>query len=291
MNEQELLDQIDTINIWERSGERAPHKPLLVLLTLSKYQKSGSRLLDFPSIKEELKILLKEFGPYRKNYHPEYPFWYLKTDGFWEVQHPEIIKYRKGKPEPLFSEFNTPEFKAGFNTSFFNEFQNDPSLLVKVAQRILSTHFPGTIHEDICLSLGLNLEAQPTLKTSRDPNFRLQVLKAYRFECAICGYNLRLANTPVGLEAAHIKWYQAGGACEVTNGLALCATHHKLFDRGAFTIDKNFNLKYSEWLNGEFGILGQHSLGDNLKVRVPFNKELVPNQESLAWHREQVFQP
>ena len=28
---------------------------------------------------------LFEFGPSRKSYHPEYPFWRLQNDGIWEV--------------------------------------------------------------------------------------------------------------------------------------------------------------------------------------------------------------
>jgi HNH endonuclease len=39
-----------------------------------------------------------------------------------------------------------------------------------------------------------------------------------------------------GLEAAHIKWFQARGPDVVQNGLALCSLHHKIFDLGAFTV-------------------------------------------------------
>ncbi|MQJ50532.1 HNH endonuclease, partial [Escherichia coli] len=53
-----------------------------------------------------------------------------------------------------------------------------------------------------------------------------QVLRAYNYECAICGFNMRHDNTSVALEAAHIKWKQYGGPCEIPNGLALCAIHH-----------------------------------------------------------------
>jgi putative restriction endonuclease len=40
----------------------------------------------------------------------------------------------------------------------------------------------------------------------------------------------------LGLEAAHIKWFQAGGPDIEANGLAMCSLHHKLFDLGVFTI-------------------------------------------------------
>jgi HNH endonuclease len=40
----------------------------------------------------------------------------------------------------------------------------------------------------------------------------------------------------LGLDAAHIEWFQASGPDVVPNGLALCSLHHKIFDLGAFTV-------------------------------------------------------
>lgn len=51
------------------------------------------------------------------------------------------------------------------------------------------------------------------IRKVRDPLFRQQVLRAYNYECAICGFNMRHDNASVGLEAAHIKWKQFGGPC------------------------------------------------------------------------------
>jgi putative restriction endonuclease len=36
----------------------------------------------------------------------------------------------------------------------------------------------------------------------------------------------------VGIEAAHIRWFNFGGPDELTNGLALCFRYHKHLDRG-----------------------------------------------------------
>jgi putative restriction endonuclease len=50
-----------------------------------------------------------------------------------------------------------------------------------------------------------------------------------------------------GLEAAHIKWFQAKGPDIEANGLALCALHHKVFDLGAFTIlPDTYSLVFSQ---------------------------------------------
>ncbi len=40
----------------------------------------------------------------------------------------------------------------------------------------------------------------------------------------------------IGVVAAHIKWFQAHGADDVPNGIAMCSLHRKVFDLGAFKI-------------------------------------------------------
>ena len=62
-----------------------------------------------------------------------------------------------------------------------------------------------------------------------------------------------LEDTTVGLDAAHIKWHQAGGPAEVSNGLCLCVLHHKLFDRGVFTLDDRRRVIVSERSRGVGG--------------------------------------
>jgi putative restriction endonuclease len=57
------------------------------------------------------------------------------------------------------------------------------------------------------------------------PEFRRRVLDAYRRQCAMC----RLRH-PELLDAAHIKEDAQGGEPIVTNGIAMCAIHHRAFD-------------------------------------------------------------
>ena len=71
---------------------------------------------------------------------------------------------------------------------------------------------------------------------TRTSNFRNNVLRAYEYKCAVCGFDVKLGDTPIALDACHIRWQMADGPDELGNGLALCVMHHKLFDRGAFTL-------------------------------------------------------
>jgi len=74
-----------------------------------------------------------------------------------------------------------------------------------------------------------------TTRKKRDPAFRQKVLKAYEWRCAVCGFDVKLGTVAIALDAAHIRWHQAGGPDVENNGLALCVLHHKTFDLGAFT--------------------------------------------------------
>ena len=61
---------------------------------------------------------------------------------------------------------------------------------------------------------------------------------------------LCVALAVIGIEAAHVKWHMARGPSTTNNGLALCSLHHKLFDRGAFTLDTDRRVLLSQHARG-----------------------------------------
>jgi len=67
------------------------------------------------------------------------------------------------------------------------------------------------------------------------PMFRSRVLFAYRNQCALC----RLRHPPL-LDAANIKDDADGGAPIVTNGMAMCAIHHRAFDANVLGIRPDY---------------------------------------------------
>ncbi len=77
---QKLLSEI---TVWRKGEQRAPHKPLLVLYALSQYRNGHARLFDYASeIQPVLHALLERYGPQRREYRPDMPFWRLKVTGF-----------------------------------------------------------------------------------------------------------------------------------------------------------------------------------------------------------------
>jgi hypothetical protein len=62
--------------------------------------------------------------------------------------------------------------------------------------------------------------------------FQFEVFRRYGCQCAVCGVTAKEL-----LDAAHIRGKQDRGSDDPRNGLVLCATHHRAFDRGLFVIE------------------------------------------------------
>lgn len=165
--------------------------------------------------------------------------------------------------------------------------RTDPDLLRDLARRLLDSSFPESLHDEIAGAVGLELTGRT--RRIRDPRFRERVLVAYGYSCAVCGYDLRLRHAPVALEAAHIKWHQAGGPSTEENGLALCTMHHKLFDRGGVTLDPERRLVVSPWVNGSTGFEEWVLRFDRQPIRQPRSPDHVPLEEFVRWHVLEVF--
>jgi putative restriction endonuclease len=97
---------------------------------------------------------------------------------------------------------------------------------------------------DQILANGSTLEPEPG-KRRRSSSWRYAIIEAWDRQCAFCGYDGQLGSSSVGLEAAHVRWFNLGGPDDLNNGLALCSLHHKLFDRGALGLDEEYRILVS----------------------------------------------
>ena len=291
MKPEKLKRTIANLKIWQRGGQRAPHKPLLILYALGRLTRGEPRLMSYARVKDDLKELLFEFGPQRATYAPEYPFIRLTNDGLWNISGLEILNTRKDWTERELIENQT---SGGFTEPVYQLFQSNPPLVEEVASYILKQNFPDTIHQDILDQVGLDLEvseyeADKAKKQTRSPDFRNRVLSAYEYRCAVCGFNVRLGHTLVGVEAAHIKWHQAGGPDHEQNGIALCSLHHKLFDRGVFTLSNELIFQVAENAHGTHGMEEWLMRYHGQEIRKPLRLDYYPEDDFVDWHMREVF--
>ncbi|WP_188889362.1 phosphorothioated DNA-binding restriction endonuclease [Paenibacillus radicis (ex Gao et al. 2016)] len=280
MSEKDLKRIVSNLSIWKRNDERAPHKPLLLLLALAKLQ-HGESVLHYEDTRIKLKKLLIEFGPKRKTYHPEEPFVRLTTDKIWKLN--KSVDKNNFSDRKLVAEQITGQFQS----DVWDLLNANGRLVQEITEQLLHEHFPDTIHQDLIEEIGLQFSM--TTKRRRDPEFRNRVLKAYEYGCAICGFNVRLGHNLVGVDAAHIQWHQAGGPDHEENGIALCVLHHKLFDRGVFTITNDREILVAEEAHGTHGFEEWLMKYHGTTVRAPIRPLYQPKITFLEWHIREVF--
>ena len=185
---------------------------------------------------------------------------------------------------------------------FEADLMGDPGLLLVVARTLLVANWPETLHSEVCLSMGLDLEALESglaadraqalteQKRRRDPEFRVRVLRAYDYQCAMCGFDGRLDSATVGLEAAHVQWWAEGGPDHTFNGLCLCVMHHKLFDRGVLELGRTQRILVSSHF------VGRNSAAEELVTSL-MERDLRPPRSDFDaiveqhrdWHQREVF--
>jgi putative restriction endonuclease len=283
-----ILRQFRELNVWRRGEERAPHKPLLVLLALGRLQSGAPRLLPFDEIENPLSRLLEEFGPPRKSIHPELPFFHLQTDGVWEIDEQAPLTRRRGSKNPLRTELRKWRVGGGFTPKLYEELKERPEAVRELAREVLSAHFPESLHESIAGAVALDLEGSRR-SLRRDPAFRSDVVAAWDHRCAFCGFGAQLDNADIALDAAHIRWCQFGGPDTLNNGLACCSIHHHAFDRGAISISDDQRILISSRLYGHGGTDPMFLALSRAPLRTPNRKGAAPKPDFLGWHRKQVF--
>ncbi len=290
MTAEELKERLENIKVWKQRGERAPHKPLLILLYLGRLVHGEHQMGAYEKVRDDLKELLLEFGPFRKKQNTLDPFVRLCNDGLWKLEGEKELDPRRNWGEKDLLENN---ICGGFRDDVFELLKRNPRFVNEVAQILLFQNFPESLHEDILAMVGLNLgEKLPLQKEKgrvRDPNFRELVIKAYEYRCAVCGFDVRLGYRPVALEAAHIKWFQVGGPDRIENGVALCTMHHKLFDKGVFTINNEHILQVAEYAHGAHGFNEWLMRYHGKPFREPQNPAYLPENVYLNWHVREVF--
>jgi predicted restriction endonuclease len=88
---------------------------------------------------------------------------------------------------------------------------------------------PFTLFDESNETRRIEVAARPNQQ-----RFKFDVIARYGASCAVCDIDL-----PEVLDAVHIAEKRAKGSDNPGNGLVLCATHHRAFDRGLFCIKPN----------------------------------------------------
>lgn len=120
------------------------------------------------------------------------------------------------------------------------------------------------------------------------PEFRWQVMNAYRGQCAVC--TLKHGEL---LDAAHIiPDSHELGLPIVTNGMALCKIHHAAYDKDFLGISPDFQVQINERLLNEVdGPMLKHGIQEmhGRQLNLPARPNQRPNRENLDFRYRQFL--
>jgi putative restriction endonuclease len=121
----------------------------------------------------------------------------------------------------------------------------------------------------------------------RDAAFRLGVLRAYEETCAFTRVRIVNGGGRAEVQAAHIRPVAEGGPDLVTNGIALSATVHWMFDRGLVSIDPAYRILVS---HNKVPAAWRDMLSPDIgRMSLPADPAAWPHPKFLEWHRTNRF--
>ncbi len=224
---------------------RAPYKPLLLLWAIGRLAAGHPARVSFCDAEEELTRLM-EGHRLGETLRVSYPFVYLGTNrDLWRVEAADgsdiaAMPQRVRESRPFLLGEATGELAPDFVVALEN-----PRVRSRVVNTLLDMEFPESLHAELLEEVGLGHLVAPR-PPQRDPRFRRIVLLAYEHRCAFCGFDGILRNSPVAIDAAHVQMRSHRGPDHITNGVALCTFHHRLFDQGALGLDSDRRILVSQ---------------------------------------------
>lgn len=287
----DAVERLLSVRQYQGNGQRAPHKPLLILLALGRLAQTGSSQVSWSEAERDLADLLNQFGRPSETKGASsvaYPFTRLRSDGFWTLSR-DVPNDSVGslRAEPIVGRL-APELET--------ELSSAPELLLEAAVRVAGQQFPASLLGDVLEAVGLDgdpwavgpVAVADVAVRRRRASWRGEILRAWDNACAFCGYDGTAGLGPVGLEAAHVRWFNFGGPDDPDNGLALCSLHHKLLDRGVLGFAEQDRLVVSEKFTArsDAGRQVYHLHGRTLRPRPG---TALPSADHVAWHADEVF--
>jgi putative restriction endonuclease len=290
------LAKLTKLKVDRAKGDPAPHKPLLLLAVIELAEQGLLPQGTLPLTPE----LAFRFCTYwrivahRRKQKPDvrFPFHHLPSDGVWRSIEED------GNPSPDRRLTRYAVFNHDFEACLYDE-----EFRVEARQVLICTYFPPDERVALCSLLDLPVPSEDEVaiasshrspekaqERGREARFRLQVISAYSYTCALTGYHLMTVSSGSIVDAAHIHQFSDSRNNDVRNGIALCKNAHWLFDNGLWTIADDYTVRVA------CGAFAEHSpdqisLSDyhGQRIRLPVDLALSPDPARLAWHRKRRF--
>jgi putative restriction endonuclease len=292
----DVVRRLLSIRQYRGNGQRAPHKPLLILLALGRLAQTGTSEVTWSEAEKELTVLLNQFGPPSETTGAAavaYPYTRLRNDGFWTLS--------RDVPNDSVRALREAPITGQLDSAIEESFRSHPEALFEAAVRLTLQQFPASFLGDVLEAVGLDVDpgvlgALATDQVNvhrRRQSWRDDILRAWEHRCAFCEFDGRVdlsggTSRLVGIEAAHVRWFNFGGPDDLDNGLALCSLHHKLLDRGVLGFAAQDEVAVSS-LFTTHSDAGRQVYDLHGRRLTPRPGTELPGADHVAWHSAEVF--
>ena len=291
------LAKFSKLRIDRARGDPAPHKPLLLLVLCDLIEK-GTIPRDTLALTPELAFRFYTYWSIvagRRSQRPDVrlPFHHLSGDGIWSVLDDKGIP----SPDKKLTRF------AKIPSDLIATLQ-DPAICEKARHILIAKYFQPSEQIALYAMIGLPLPSRPEIEQNaaykspeeaqlagREARFRIRVVSAYNFTCALTAYRLTTITAGSIVDAAHIHEFRDGRNNDPRNGIALSKNAHWTFDQGLWAVADDYRIIVAV---GHFAEAGPNE--DNLlanyhgkRLHLPGDRSLWPDLIQLAWHRKVRF--
>jgi putative restriction endonuclease len=291
----------------------APHKPVLLLAVMQGMDEGwicGNRIELTPELVGAFKSIWQHVVTTAHSPLISQPFFYLRGEKFWHHI-----------PNPGFEEWVkvTRNCQAiGVLQRTISHVELDPELFALMAssverevlrQALLKNYFPGAI-----LSNGISYldevsnqilaessaEYQAKIKALQETLdkdsyeeevfvrggvFKKQIPMIYDNTCCISGLKVETSISASLIDACHIAPFSQSHDDTVTNGLALCPTLHRAFDRGLIGINPdNYRVIVSSRMTEPVTSTYSIQQFSGQEINLPNSEKYRPSKQNLADH-------
>ncbi len=279
----------------DRKGGIAPHKPLL-LLVIAELAEQGMLSAPILPLTGELTFRFTAYWTIvaaRRSQRPDIrlPFFHLGSDSCWTPLDPD------GKPTLERRRAVATRFDEGFLACL-----SDEDFRVQMRRVLIAKYFTDSVERVALYNLvGLRVPPDEIVKADaqlyeaarecgREARFRLTVVPAYNYTCALTGYRLITVDAGSIVDAAHIHQFADSRNNHPQNGIALCKNAHWMFDQGLWSLDDDYRVmvatnRFNE--SGDNALLLSRWVGRRINVSADAN--YWPDKTHLAWHRKHKF--
>jgi len=295
----------------------APHKPVLLLAVLRGFEEgwiTGNRIELTPELVGTFKSIWHTLVTTGHSPLIAQPFFHMRGEKFWHhVPNPgyenwgpvtkscnsigvlhKAVAFVELDPE-LFALIISPAHRAILRQTLLQtyfpkakgDYPESGSYWEQVTHQIMEESANDYAAEVRKLQEQLDQDSFEEDVFVRGGVFKRQVPLVYNNTCCISGLRVETSINASLLDACHIVPFSQSHDDTISNGLALCPTLHRAFDRGLVAIEpKTFRVMVSDRLSEPVESVYSICQFHGRKIKRPSDERWWPSRDNLSIHLE-----